>query len=51
MDKEEILKEVERLLDKNEDENNEVFTITIEKRTNGKAIVHNNTSRIIESKK
>lgn len=43
MDKEEILKEVERLLDKNEDENNEVFTITIEKRTNGKAIVHNNT--------
>ena len=47
MDKKEILREVERLLIKNESENSEVFTITIEKRANGKAIVFNETSKII----
>ena len=51
MDKEEILKEVERLLDKNEDENNEVFWIEVEIRANGKAFIFNKTSKMINSKK
>lgn len=50
MDKNEILKEVERLLIKNEEENNEVFWIDIEIRANGKAFVSNKTSKMINSK-
>ena len=48
MDKEAIIKEVERLLTKNESEDNEVFTIKIEKRATGKAIIFNETSTIIK---
>ena len=47
MNKDEILKEGERLLIKNQNEDSEVFTIKIEKRANGKAIVFNETSKII----